>query len=192
MKLLPYKNPVVGFYFAQIGEGENKISIPIVISNREEDLYNACSPIQEFQSSLTFERGKPVEHDVHGAEETLAAYVRLGTLVAYIPETMEFEKRSADPPWAARMFIHQGEDYRKTVQYIPQPVYTRYYVLIEVLKDAVNWILFVTTDSTGYANCDTRYKGVYVDAETRFSISKWDMDKIKDRWNTKNFILRIK
>jgi hypothetical protein len=188
----PIPKTPVGKYFIMLGVEPDIISIPIIISDREQDLYNACSPKNDFTSSLTFERGKPIECDIHGAEETIAAYVRLGTLVAYIPEIIRVKKKSAPPPWAARMFIHRGESYKNDYAYIPQPVYGFDRHLNEVFKDAIDWILVFRTDANNYASCEQRYKGVYVDVPTRMSIDKWDLNKIIARWGTNNLILPVK
>jgi len=183
---------ITGKYYATVGEGENLISIPIIISNSAEDLYNACSPLHDFESSLTFEPGKPIEHDVHGAEATLAGYIRLGTHVAYIPENLEHDVYSAKPPWAARMFIHRGENYRKEPVFIPQPVYGFDYMINSLLTDAVDWILAFASDTTTYASCEKIYEGIYIDIPKRMSIVKWDIDKIAARWETQQLVTRLK
>jgi hypothetical protein len=187
------KSSIAGKYFALIGEGENKIAIPIVISNTEEDLYRACSVLHGFESSLTFERGVTPQIEYHGgAEKTVRGYLQLGTHVAYVPEVMETTQPFANPPWVARMFIHYAGESKDGAKYIPQPVYGIDPTIEDLLWDAVQWVLFFTTDTDAYASCDYIYKDVYVDVKTRLSIDNRDIKKIAEKWGSPEFVQREK
>jgi hypothetical protein len=183
---------ITGKYYAHIGKEPEELVIPIIISNKEEDLYNACSPLHAFESSLTFKRGAPIDHDVHGAEATLAGYVALGTHVAYIPESLEYEGKFAKPPWAARLFIHKGKNENNEVSFVPQPAYAIDRVLAQLLQDAVDWILYFTSDTLTYASCTSLYEGIYVDIGVRRPILKTDLYDIAKYWQNDKFVLRVK
>jgi hypothetical protein len=183
---------IAGKYYAHIRAGKRELVIPIIISNKPEDLYNACSPQHGFQSSLTFEPGVPLEHDAHGAEATLAGYIRLGTHVAYIPENLEYEGRFSKPPWAARLFIHIGKDETDRVSYIPQPAYSIDRVLGQILMDSVDYILFNMSNTSKYASCTSAYDGVYVDLAIRRPILKEQLNGMDRYWGYTPFVKRVK
>jgi hypothetical protein len=183
---------ISGKYYAHIGKGDKEMTIPIIISGKPDDLYNACSPLHEFQSSLTFEPGQPIEHDVHGAEATIRGYIHRGTNVAYIPENLVYEGRFSKPPWAARMFIHRGKSDRGGTSWIPQPVYSFDRVLGQILMDGVDYILFHMSDASSYASCTSTYDGIFTDLTIRRPILKTQLYDIDKYWGTTQFAKRVK
>lgn len=180
-------NIIDGIYTIRVIEDsiiDRVIEIPMVITSRENVLYDACSPKNPWFSSLTFVRGEPLLVDPHGAEDTLAGYVDLGTSVAFIPQTCDL-----NPPWHAREFIHSTflEN-----DFVPQPPYAHERIYATLLKDAVDVVLYTLGCNKDGSYCGFKYNNVYVDDDFSSEITKPDVDRIQRFWGTNPFIVRRK
>jgi hypothetical protein len=177
-------NNICGKYKITVGSGKKTTTLPLIISDTPKDLYAACSPEHPWRSSLTFIHGVPMKHDIHGAESTLYGYIRLGTMVAYIPQN-GFHKT---PPWHARAFIHTCFTENCL---IPQPVYAKHPIYRYLLRDAVNAVLYHLGYNTSWCMCGMKYENVYVDQDISYPITRGELDRIHQSWQTPNFIQRL-
>lgn len=177
-------NKLAGYYNISIGSGVNVMEIPMVISGSPTALYAACSPKQPWHSSLTFERGVPLEFDAHGAERTLAEYIRLGTLVAFLPRS--FNK--LDPPWYAREFIHTCHNSQTLV---PQPAYAKEPIYRVLLHNAVDTALFNNFYNREWGYCGCKYDKVYVDVGLSPALSPDVVGQFYNAWKTRKFVTRV-
>ena len=173
-----------GSYVLSVGEGKKHVNVPMMISDTPADLYGACSPRHPWHSSLTFTHGVPLEHDAHGAEKTLYGYIRLGTMVAFIPQS----PGKSTPPWHAREFIHTCFDPSKLV---PQPPYAKERVYAWLLSDAVTDVLYRNRFNEGWGMCDLKYENVYIDVGITEPITSDDIDIINRRWDTRKLTTRL-
>lgn len=180
---------IEGTYIITIGiEGGEAIKIPMVVSSRPADLYGACSPKNPWSSSMTFEHGKPfVDYgwgdDPHGAEETIAGYIRLGTRVAFLPQHDRLS-----PPWFGRMFLHTT---RTPLVYVPQPPYAKSDIYAILLMDAVNAMLHYNGYNSDWGYCGFRYERVYVDEVLSDPITAEEIVDIEDRWGSPEFVKKL-
>jgi hypothetical protein len=173
-----------GRYDARVELNNEILNVPIVITSKEQSLYDACSPKNPWFSSLTFTKGVPLAVDYHGAEATLAAYTKLGTLVAFIPKSPDLR-----PPFYGRMFIHPT-DFDDL--YIPQPAYCESTTLTVLLQDAVDSILYELGYDTDWSALPRFWDKVYVDREVYKPITKYDDEVICDRWGVTPFTVKTK
>lgn len=176
---------IVGLYAIRVGTGDNRadIEIPLVITGKEQALYDACSPYNPWESSMTFEHGVPLEVDVHGAESTIPGYIDKKTLVAFIPQFID-----PVPPWHARKFIHTTI---YETEYVPQPSYSADPVFSGLLRDAVDVVLFQCGCNTRWSSCAQKYEGIYIDRGTYPSITEGTIRAIERAWRARPFIRRI-
>jgi hypothetical protein len=175
---------ICGRYKITVGRGDEVITIPLLVSRKPENLYAACSPEHPWFSSLTFIHGVPLEFDAHGAESTLAGYIRLGTMVAYIP----YSSRKPAPPWHAREFIHTTFSKDRLV---PQPAYAKNPAYRYLLRDAVNTVLYHTGYNKTWSMCGIKYEHVYIDQDMSYPIMREELERIHKVWNSPNFIQRL-
>jgi hypothetical protein len=179
-------NNIDGKYIIRVEIDGEVLKVPLVVSSAERDLYGACSPLNPWFSSLTFERGVPLEVDYHGAEATLVGYVKQGTSVAFIPM-----KKDLSPPWYGRDFIHKGDHENSYVQQFPY-VKKDAPIFLNLMYDAVDMVLFMNRCNTGHNSCYWTYdnEGIYVDRNFTPPLSKNLPEQMLRDWGTDPFVVR--
>lgn len=180
-------NIIDGTYFLRVSHMEEIINVPMIISQHENALYGACSPKNPWFSSLTFERGVPLPgKDYHGAEATLAGYVKEGTSVAYIPKDKDLQ-----PPWYGRNFIHTTDS---PTEFVPQFPYvdTKNPIFYHLMKDGVDAIMYMLGCNRTWASCYWKYDNIYVDKTSSPPVTDDIVEFCKKQWGTDPFVVKVK